>query len=125
VILADTSVWIDHLHRGGGAMERLLDLNAILIHPLVLGEIAMGSLHRRETLLRAIGKLSAAEVARHEEVMALVERERLYGVGIGYMDAHLLASTLLTQDARLWTRDRRLHEAARKLDVAIKPWGRD
>ena len=124
MILADTSVWADHFRGNDAVMERLLDLTSILMHPLVLGEIAMGSLHRRAALLKALGKLPGVEVARHEEAMALIEREQLHGLGIGYIDVHLLASTLLTPDARLWTRDRRLRDVAARFGIAAEPWGR-
>lgn len=125
MILADSSIWVDHLRSPDARMIRLLDLTAILIHPLVLGEVAMGSLRARQRVVGELKELPKAEIAQHSEVMDLVERERLYSTGIGFVDAHLLASTLLTPGSMLWTRDRCLREAAERLDIAIKPWGRD
>ena len=90
----------------------------MLVHPAVLGEIAMGSLHRRDVVLRAMADLPRAGVASDEEVMGFVERYRLFGQGIGWTDAHLLAATRLSADALLWTRDRRLRAAARRLGLA-------
>jgi hypothetical protein len=122
LILADTAIWVDHLHRGGDArMVALLDANLVLMHPHVVGEIALGSLRNRAEILRGLGEMPQAEIAREAEVLALIERHRWFGTGIGLVDAHLLASTLLTRDARLWTRDRRLHDAAERLGVAGAP----
>ncbi len=115
MILADTSVWIEHLRRGEPHLAASLDAGEVLVHPLVIGELAMGNLARRAVTLAALAELPHAIVARHDEVMAFVEREALHGRGIGYVDACLLASARLTPDARLWTRDRRLAEVAAQL----------
>ncbi len=123
MILADTSVWADHLRSSDPTMERLLGSDAILVHPLIIGEIAMGSLHRRAAIFEMLRNLQPADVAEHDEVLALVEREHLFSLGINYFDAHLLASTLLTAHAGLWTRDRRLHALAERMGVAGQPWG--
>lgn len=120
MILADTGVWVNHLGRRDAVLEALLDDDAVLMHPYVLGEIAMGSLKRRAGTLADLRDLVQASVAEPEELLAFVERHALYGTGIGYVDAHLLASTLLTPDARLWTRDKRLRAAAERLGVAAK-----
>jgi len=118
VILVDTSVWIDHLRARDAALVRRLDAGEVLGHPFVLGELALGSLRQRELVLTALGDLPQASVATDPEVLSFVEREQLYGFGIGYVDAHLLAAARLTAGASLWTRDRRLHEAAMRLGVA-------
>jgi predicted nucleic acid-binding protein len=123
LILADTAIWVDHLHRGDARMTALLDANLILMHPHVVGEIALGSLRNRAEILRGLAEMPRAEMAKEEEVLGLIERHRWFGAGIGLVDAHLLASTLLTRDARLWTRDRRLHAAAERLGVAGAPGG--
>ncbi|MFZ5670037.1 MAG: type II toxin-antitoxin system VapC family toxin [Pseudomonadota bacterium] len=119
MILADTSIWVDHLWASDPLMADRLNSKEILCHPLVIGELAMGNLANRATLLHALTRIPQAVRARDSEVMALVERERLFGIGIGFVDAHLLASTLLTDGARLWTRDRRLHAAAVQLEIAL------
>ena len=118
MILVDTSVWIEHFRRGEPALVAELTAGRVIVHPFVLGELAMGGLDPRGDILRDLARLPAAVVARHEEVMALVEAEPLYGLGIGYVDAHLLASARLTADARLWTRDRRLAEVAGRMGLA-------
>lgn len=117
MILVDTSVWIDHLRAGEPALVRLLDDGDVLGHPSVTGELAMGHLQPREELLVLLGQLPQATVATDREVLALVERKNLMGLGIGYVDAQLLAATLLTDGARLWTRDRRLSATAERLGV--------
>jgi hypothetical protein len=118
VILADASVWIDHLRRTDLTLTRLLYEDQVLGHPFVIGEIALRTPARRELTLRMLRRLPAAVLATHDEVMALVERERLYGQGVGYVDAHLVAATRLTPQATLWTRDRRLRAAAVALGLA-------
>ncbi len=89
------------------------------MHPLVVGELAMGNLKRRDPVLKALGKLPEALVAREEEVSQFVTARRLFGLGIGYIDAHLLTSVQLTPGASLWTRDRRLFEVASRLGLAV------
>lgn len=121
MILADTSVWVDHLWSSDPTMAARLEAREILSHPFVIGELAMGNLGARAVVLRSLSQLPPAMKARDNEVLALIERERLFGLGIGFIDAHLLAATLLTGDAQLWTRDRRLHEAAVRLGVAARP----
>jgi predicted nucleic acid-binding protein len=117
VILADTSVWVHHVRHGDEDLRRLLEAGDVLIHPFVVAEVAMGNLSRRETFLDDLRKLPKALVATDNEAMALMERERLYGLGIGYVDLHLLASVRLTPEAALWARDGRLNEVARRLGV--------
>jgi len=117
VILVDTSIWIDHFRQTNPALARLLRANDVLTHPFVIGELALGKLPRRARVLQDLSDLPPALVATDEEAMRLIEDERLYGLGITYIDLHLLAATRLTPWARLWTRDRRLSEAATQLHV--------
>lgn len=121
MILVDTSVWIDHLHRSEPALVGLLDGASVLQHPMVLGELALGSMRNREELLGSLAGLPSARVAAHDEVMRFIEQRQLYGGGLSLVDVHLLASVLLTSGARLWTRDKRLHAAADSLGVARPP----
>ena len=121
MILADTSLWIDYLDRGQPLLRSLLLQEEILIHPFVIGEFAMGTPKRRSQVLSDLSDLPQAIVAHQHEVMRLIEDEKLYGLGIGFVDAHLLASTRLTSQASLWTNDSRLHAAAQKLGVAYRP----
>jgi predicted nucleic acid-binding protein len=120
VILVDTSVWVDHLRRGDARLAALLESASVLIHPFVVGEIACGSLSERTTVLELLQDLPAAAVAEAGEVLAFIERHRLGGKGIGYVDVHLLASVALTPGAALWTRDKRLASVAGAMDVAFK-----
>ncbi len=118
MILIDTSVWVDHFRRGDLALSDLLTRSQVLTHPFVIGELALGSFRQRDTVLDALRDLPQAVVAGDGEVHAFIDRHTLFGIGIGYVDAHLLASTLLTSGARLWTRNKRLRDAAARLGTA-------
>jgi predicted nucleic acid-binding protein len=118
VILVDTSVWIDHLRRGDTGLQRLLEKGQVLCHPFVVGELAMGSLRRRRTILDALQNLPVAEKAHDDEVLLFVSDHALFGLGLGYIDAHLLASVKLTPGTLLWTQDKRLAEVAARLSLA-------
>lgn len=120
MILVDTSVWVDHLRVGDPELGRLLDRDLVLGHVFVRGELACGNLRQRAKILALLAGLPQAMVAAHDEVMALIDRHRLMGRGIGYVDAHLLAGTLLTVGARLWTRDLRLAAIAGQLGVGAE-----
>lgn len=119
MILVDTSVWVDHLRRSDAQLVSLLERACVLAHPFVIGEIACGSLARRETVLELLQDLPAAAVAEPAEVLAFIELHALHGQGIGYVDVHLLAAVALTPGATLWSRDKRLHESARDLGMAF------
>jgi predicted nucleic acid-binding protein len=118
VIITDTSVWIDHLKSGDPVLADLLETGGVLAHPFVMGELALGSLRQRSAVLGSLSDLPQAIVASDNEVMMLIEGERLYGIGIGYVDAHLLAAARLTSGALIWTRDRRLRQAAGQLGLS-------
>ncbi|WP_347350679.1 type II toxin-antitoxin system VapC family toxin [Intrasporangium sp.] len=107
MILVDTSVWIDHLRVGDPELVELLQGGLVLAHPWVIGELALGHLSRRGEVLGLLRNLPQATVATDAEVLALIENQRLHGLGIGYVDAQLLAATMLST-SRLWTRDKRL-----------------
>jgi predicted nucleic acid-binding protein len=115
LILVDTSVWVDHLRRGDPGLVELLERSAVVMHPLVVVEIACGSLRDRKSLLELLQDLPAAVVATDNEVLQFIERHALHGKGIGYVDVHLLASVALTAGAKLWTRDQKLRQAAAAL----------
>jgi predicted nucleic acid-binding protein len=118
VILVDTSVWIDHLRTSNDRMQSLLFNKEVLIHPFIIGELAVGNLHPRDELLALLKALPATAVAGDDEVLELIEQHRLFGRGIGYVDAHLLAAARLARGTLLWARDRRLHDAANELGLA-------
>lgn len=117
MILVDTSIWIDHLRSGDAQLVTLLQDGNVLGHPWVAGELALGNLSRRTEILGLLHNLPQGTVATDVEVMTLIDRQRLFGRGIGHVDAHLLASTRLSGDARLWTRDERLHATAVQLEL--------
>jgi predicted nucleic acid-binding protein len=108
MILVDTSVWIDHLKSGDDGLAGLLQRGEVLMHPFVLGELALGSLRQRRLVLDSLRDLPSAATASDPEVLLFIETAGLSGAGIGYVDAHLLASVRLTTGASLWTRDKRL-----------------
>jgi predicted nucleic acid-binding protein len=117
MFLVDTSVWIDHLHHGESRLSEALFQQRVLIHPFVVGELALGNLRHRDTILEPLGHLPEAVVGRDEEVRSLIESQQLFGCGIGYVDAHLLASVRLTPGSLLWTRDRRLGNIANRMGI--------
>ena len=121
MILADTSVWVDHLRASDKALAALLDAGMVLAHPFVIGELALGNLRQREIVLKALADLPHASVATDAEVLHFIERHALFGSGIWYIDAHLLAAVQLTASAELWTNDKRLHSVAAKLGLAFTP----
>lgn len=123
MILADTSVWADHLRAEDRTLRALLDAGEILIHPFVIGEIALGYLKQRDMILLGLRKLPHAPCAADPEVLHLINSRGLVATGIGYVDAHLLASVRLTFGVGLWTRDKRLRAAAERLGFAVHPDG--
>ena len=118
MILVDTSVWIEHLRVGSDRLKTLLFDEQVLCHPFVVGELACGRLRKREEILSMLKALPEAHLLEHEEVMSFLEARRIYGRGIGWVDAHLLASMLLTGCA-LWTFDRPLRRAAAALNILV------
>jgi len=123
VILVDTSIWVDHLRAEHPVLARLLERGWVLGHPWVAGEIALGFLSQRREIVGLLGGIPQAAVATAPEVAAFIERHRLFGLGIGYVDVQLLAATSLTDDAQLWTADKRLAAAADRLGLLAHPAG--
>lgn len=119
MILVDTAVWIDHLHDAESRLVEQLQLDGVGCHPLVIEELALGSIARRKTVLDLLGNLWQFPAARHDEILHLVERRRLWGRGLSAVDAHLLASVSVVAGARLWTRDKRLKIASREVGVPL------
>ncbi len=121
MILADTTVWVDHLRSAHGELSRQLDQLKIAIHPFVVAELALGSLHDRQKTLLALEMLPQVKVAQLHEVRRMIEDHALYSRGIGLMDVHLLASALITPATMLWTLDKRLQRVAEDLGIAWHP----
>jgi predicted nucleic acid-binding protein len=120
MILADTSVWIDHLRSSDERLVALLERTEVVMHPFVTGELALRNLAQRAIILGTLQDLPQASVASDEEVLHFIEKRSLLGRGIGYVDAHLLAAVQLTPVTSLWTRDKRLHATAVSLSLAAK-----
>lgn len=121
-VLVDTSVWVDHFRRGNAALVALLQADLALTHPMVLLELACGTPPQpRQRTLGDIAQLQSSQQASQREVLELIEREKLYGQGCGLVDMVLLASTLITPAAQLWTLDQRLAALATRFGVAHTP----
>ena len=117
MILADTSVWIDHLRAGDRQLHSLLVRGQALMHPFVAAELALGSLRERSKTLVLLDSLPQAPVAHISEVRHLVEQRSLYRLGLGLIDAHLLASVFINPGTLLWTRDKSLRQVAEGLGI--------
>jgi len=116
VILVDTSIWVDHLRRGSHELASLLQRVEVATHPFVIGELSCGNLKNRKAILELLAEVPRVTLAEHEEVLELVESRKLMGNGIGWMDAHLLASALLS-GTPLWTADKKLRSLSAVLGV--------
>lgn len=118
MILVDTSVWVEHFRVTEATLTALLEAGQVLMHPFVIGELALGNLRQRASVLALLRDLPTAVVATDQEVIQLIERNRLAGQGIGYVDAHLLASVRLTAGSSIWTLDKRLAAVATRQGMA-------
>lgn len=119
MILADTSVWIDYLRAGNLEMHRRLKNGQIAMHPFIVAEIALGSLHHRQKRLGEMDALNQVQIANLREVRVMIELRQLFSKGLGLVDAHLLLSCLLTPGLHLWTLDIRMETAARSIGITI------
>ena len=119
MILADTSVWIDHFRKENLALAQLMHARQLYIHPWIIGELACGNLPQREIVLRFLHNLPQAAVMRDRDVLAFIERNRAWGAGVRYVDMHLIASAFV-ENLSLWTRDRRLSELAARMGREAK-----
>ncbi|RCS22112.1 type II toxin-antitoxin system VapC family toxin [Phyllobacterium salinisoli] len=119
MILVDTSIWIDHFRHGNAGLRKIIEEDRLICHPFVIGELALGSLRDRDAVMAFLAVQREAFVATHDEVMTMIDRHLIFSMGIGYTDAHLLASTLLDRRSTLWTRDKRLAAAAQKAGASL------
>lgn len=117
MILADTSVWIDHLRSGNRELSTYLNQGQIVTHPFIIAELALGSLRDRAKTLALLDLLPQVRVAQLKEVRLMIDSRRLYGLGIGLTDVHLLASVFINPATLLWTRDKRLRSVAETLGI--------
>ena len=120
-VLVDTSVWVAHFRQRNDVLANLLDLDLVMVHPLILGEIACGTPPNRLQTLGDLGSLQQVQQASVREGIDFIERERLFGLGCGLIDLQLLASTLLTQGVALWSMDKRLCALAERFGVMHQP----
>ena len=116
-ILVNTSVWIDFLRSGNPELENLLNSNRVVMHPMIIGELACGNLKNRQSLFNLWNSLTTLTQASHKEVLYFIEHQQLMEKGIGYVESHLLASVALATNVRLWTCDKRLAEVTARLNV--------
>ena len=119
MILVDTTVWVDHFRNPEPELLAHLATRGVLVHSMVIGELACGNLPNRERALRNLHALPRVPEPEHEPVLSLIESERLMGRGVGFIDFHLLCSALHQGDVSFWTRDTRLHQVAVELGVAF------
>jgi predicted nucleic acid-binding protein len=120
MVLVDTSVWVDHFRGDNAPLVNLLNQGLVAVHPFVIGELACGNLHNRKEILSLLKALPQAEKASDDEILFFIEKNSLRGKGLGLIDVHLLASAQLS-DHLFWTKDRRLHDIAKKLNLAYIP----
>lgn len=120
MILVDTSIWIGHLRSGENRLADLLNRSQVLAHPFVTGELACGNLRNRVEILELLNNLPQSPVASATEALHFIESNQLMGLGVGYIDIHLLAATALAENATLWTGDKRLNNIAGKMKLAFK-----
>ena len=119
-VLVDTSVWVEFIRFGNAQLSALLRDGHVLVHDMVIGEIACGSAANCSERLSVMKNLPKVTQAEHSEVLTFIERHQLFGRGVGYVDNHLLAATVLHGEASLWSRDKRLLAAATQLGIAFE-----
>jgi len=119
MVLVDTSIWVSHLRKGNARLKMLLERADVVCHPFIIGELACGNIKNRIEILSSLHALPEAVVAKHEEVLHLIESHQLMGRGLGLIDVHLLASALLTR-VPLWTADKCLHAASAELNIVYQ-----
>jgi predicted nucleic acid-binding protein len=119
MVITDTSIWVTHLRQGSRQLEKLLIDAEVMCHPFIIGELACGNLKSRNEIISLLQSLPMAPTIEFDEFIFFIERNQLMGIGIGFVDVHLLASAQLT-GIPLWTADKRLKSAATKLDLAYR-----
>jgi predicted nucleic acid-binding protein len=120
MVLADTSIWIDHFRRSDLRLAQLLERGDVAMHPFVIGELLLGRVPKIAEMIDDLNTLPKTTVASPDEVLSFIAARRLPGSGIGYVDAHLLAAAALTPETSIWTRDKRLLAAAQSLSLAAE-----
>jgi predicted nucleic acid-binding protein len=119
MILVDTAVWIDHLHAVESTLAELLEIDRVGCHPLVIEEIALGSISQRVVVLDLLANLRQFPTVQHHEILHFADRRKLWGRGLSAVDVHLMAAVAMVEGAQLWTRDKRLKAASVDVGVAL------
>lgn len=119
MILVDTSIWIDFLRSGHTQLTQALQRNEVSIHPFIIGELACGNLKDRPMILSLLAGLPSLRMLEPHDVLYFIDHQKLMGRGMGYIDVHLLAATVIAPDTKLWTRDLKLLDEAKALGVAF------
>lgn len=119
MVLVDTSVWVSYFRDGNDVLKTLLNDGHVVCHPYIIGELACGNLKNRALILSLLQALPMSVVAEHEEILLFIEKNKLMGRGLGYVDVHLAASAILT-DIPLWTFDKKLEEILRTLKISYQ-----
>lgn len=123
MIVVDTSIWIDHLHRTEPDLALLLERDQVGVHPLVIEELALGSLAQRERVLALLRDLRPAPAISHREALTLIEAHALFNRGLSAVDVHIIGSVLVEPGAQLWTRDKRMRMACREVGGVVAELG--
>ena len=118
MVLVDTSVWVSHFRDGNSRLEALLQDGDVVCHPFVIGELACGHIKNRGEILPLLQALPMAALVEHDEVLKFIESNRLMGIGLGFVDVHLLTAALLTE-VPLWMLDKRLKQVSSKLKISF------
>ncbi len=119
MLLVDTSVWIDHFRKSNEQLEEVLNNGDIMCHPFIIGELACGNIKNRKEILSLMKELPMSYKASHDEIFELIERRKLMGRGLGFIDMHLIASAFLS-NVCLWSFDKNLNKIAIELKIAYK-----
>ncbi len=119
MVLVDTSIWISHFRENNSHLKKLLLDESVACHPFIIGELACGNIKNRKEIISLLQALPQTIVAEHDEILEFIEHKKLMGIGIGIVDVHLLASSLLT-NLPLWTADKKLRNTASKFNILYK-----
>ena len=119
MILVDTALWIDHLHKTEPVLVDLLGLDRVGCHPLVVEEVALGSIRQRDKVLSLLANLHQFPAVGHHEVLHITSQRKLWGRGLSPVDFHLMAAVALVPGAQLWTRNKRLKSACAEAGVHL------
>lgn len=121
LVIADSSIWMDHINQGDSELVNLMKQRLVRLHPMIIAEIALGSIKQRAVMLEELNAFPQVDLLSHSEVIAMIEWMKLFGTGVGYVDSHLLAATMQLRIGALWTRDKKLRAQAERLGLAYTP----